>query len=132
MIDSLIISSLEHGDYYAAHQRILSISQRKIKSQNIEDARTVLMEGLSKLLEHQQTMSALDLCKKLIETQPDPIILADYVYKFYSINPELSDELISKSVQVEIKNLNLFLTNYTIKLSQGIHTVYLRLSFVVE
>ena len=61
-----IKNCVEEGNYYEAHQMLVSVSQRLIKQNKTEEAFNLLQQGILTMLSAQQWTSALDIAERLI------------------------------------------------------------------
>ena len=63
---SKINTCVEEGNYYEAHQMIVSVSQRFLKQKKIQEALDLLQNGVSIMVRAQQWTSALDLVERML------------------------------------------------------------------
>lgn len=80
-MEAQIDEALRGGDFYSAHQIILSVSQRKLKAKKIKDAKQVLIAGATKLADARQLMSTLDVANNLLDIINDDASWKEDDYK---------------------------------------------------
>ncbi len=57
---------IEEGNYYEAHQMLVSVSQRLVKQKKNQEALDILQQGILTMLNAKEWASALDLAERLI------------------------------------------------------------------
>lgn len=57
---------VDEGNYYEAHQMLVSVSQRLSKQKKDAEALDLLQEGVLTMLNAKESASALDLAERLI------------------------------------------------------------------
>jgi hypothetical protein len=57
---------VEEGNYYEAHQMLVSVSQRLVKQKKNQEALDLLQQGIITMLNAEEWASALDLAERFI------------------------------------------------------------------
>lgn len=119
-MEAQIDEALKGGDFYSAHQIILSVSQRKLKAQKIKDAKQVLITGATKLADAKQLMSTLDIANRLLNIvtedaswkEDDYKCLCDMAHRIWTMDHEAAGHFVD-SVVKQAENSAKFLTSFT-------------------
>ena len=61
-----IKTCVDDGNFYEAHQMLVSVSQRFLKQKKTQEAIDMLQQGVLTMLNAKQWSSALDLAERLI------------------------------------------------------------------
>ena len=106
-MEAQIDEALKGGDFYSAHQIILSVSQRKLKAKKIKDAKQVLIAGATKLADAKQLMSTLDVANKLLDIitedaswkEDDYKCLCDIAHRIWTMDHDTAEQFVDSVVK---------------------------------
>lgn len=106
-MEAQIDEALKGGDFYSAHQIILSVSQRKLKAKRVNDAKQVLIAGATKLADSKQLMSTLDVANKLLDIisedatwkEGDYKCLSDVAHKIWTMDHDTASNFVDSIVR---------------------------------